>query len=63
MSFKIKDITAKTFIITLPIPSNVTANETEERPLIKVSTANGGRRPTLQNKSILLFCFFSFSYH
>jgi hypothetical protein len=31
-----------------PVPSNVIANETDERPLINVSTANGARRPILK---------------
>jgi hypothetical protein len=36
------------FISIKPVPINVIANETEERPLIKVSTANGARRPILK---------------
>jgi hypothetical protein len=32
-----------------PVPSNVIAKEIDERPLIKISTANGDRRPILEN--------------
>ncbi len=38
----------------LPVPSNVIAKETEERPLIRISTANGERRPIL-HKNIFIF--------
>ena len=33
-----------------PVPNNVIANEIEERPLIKIRTANGARRPILFNR-------------
>jgi hypothetical protein len=43
-------------IFNKPVPSNVIASETEERPLIKTSTANGVRRPILQKfNPIILF--------
>lgn len=34
-----------------PVPSNVIAKETDESPLINVKTANGARRPILNQRS------------
>ena len=46
------------FSLGLPVPSSVIANETDERPLIKMSTATGARRPILQKSSDALSLFF-----
>ena len=51
------NFTARTlvFVFISPVPRNVIARETEERPLIHVNTANEGRRPNLSEKFFFFF--------
>ncbi len=46
-----------------PVPSNVIAKEIDEIPLIKINTANGDRRPILENSTLFIsFKFIQFLF-